>query len=192
MHQCVRNGNQNNLNNRRPPWGHCLWKAHAQLSNTFRTNTHFYVPLGRNNRSTLIYIQKWLVNIYRTEWMKGICHIRSRGRHFSPSLPGDRYLKLGSKSDLRAEISGTIVWYDALAPRPEVLRSFSSPYANASGFTFSCRLRFLKYNTFDCFQKLKERRFSRFSKSFYFSFIWCYYFTPFSHWKINNGSSLLK
>ena len=38
-----------------------------------------------------------------------------------PSLPGDRYLKLGSKSDLRAEISGSIVRYDALAPRPEVL-----------------------------------------------------------------------
>ena len=28
--------------------------------------------------------------------MKGICHIWSRGRHFSPSLPGDRYLILGS------------------------------------------------------------------------------------------------
>ena len=53
--------------------------------------------------------------------MKGICHLRSRGRHFSPSLPGDRYLKLGSKSDLRAEISGSIVRYDALAQRPEVL-----------------------------------------------------------------------
>ena len=53
--------------------------------------------------------------------MKGICHLRSRGRHFSPSLPGDRYLKFGSKSDLRAEISGSIVRYDALAPRPEVL-----------------------------------------------------------------------
>ena len=26
--------------------------------------------------------------------MKGICHIWSRGRRFSPSLPGDRYLKL--------------------------------------------------------------------------------------------------
>ena len=37
--------------------------------------------------------------------MKGICHIWSRGRHFSPSMPGDRYLKLGSKSDLQAEIS---------------------------------------------------------------------------------------
>ena len=53
--------------------------------------------------------------------MKGFCHVWSRGRHFSPSLPGDRYLKLGSKSDLRAEISGSIVRYDALAPRPGVL-----------------------------------------------------------------------
>ena len=69
--------------------------------------------------------------------MKGICHIWSRGRHFSPSMPGDRYLKLGSKSDLRAEISGNIVWYDALAPRPEVLRSFCSIYANvSSGLSF--------------------------------------------------------
>ena len=32
----------------------------------------------------------------RVEWMKGICHIWSRGRHFSPSMPGDRYLKLSS------------------------------------------------------------------------------------------------
>ena len=31
------------------------------------------------------------------EWMKGICHLWSRGRHFSPSLPGDRYLKLSSQ-----------------------------------------------------------------------------------------------
>ena len=62
--------------------------------------------------------------------MKRICHIWSRGRHFSPSLPGDRYLNLGSKSDLRAEISGSIVWYDALAPRPEVLFSFYAFYAN--------------------------------------------------------------
>ena len=62
--------------------------------------------------------------------MKGTCHTWSRGRQFSPSLPGDRYLKLGSKSDLRAEISGSIVWYDALAPRPEVLLPFSAFYAN--------------------------------------------------------------
>ena len=29
--------------------------------------------------------------------MKGVCHILSKGRHFSPSLPGDRYLKLSSQ-----------------------------------------------------------------------------------------------
>ena len=33
----------------------------------------------------------------RVEWMKGICHLWSRGRHFSPSLPGNRYLKLSSQ-----------------------------------------------------------------------------------------------
>ena len=68
--------------------------------------------------------------------MKRICLIWSRGRHFSPSLPGDRYLKLSSKSDLRAEISGSIVRYNALAPSPEVLRSISCFYGNFgnSGF----------------------------------------------------------
>jgi len=68
--------------------------------------------------------------------MKGICHIWSRGRHFSPSLPGNRYRKLISKSDLRAEISGSIVWYEALAPRPEVLRAFSDFYANDAFWVF--------------------------------------------------------
>ena len=29
--------------------------------------------------------------------MKEISHVWSRGRHFSPSLPGDRYLKLSSQ-----------------------------------------------------------------------------------------------
>ena len=77
--------------------------------------------------------------------MKGICHTRSRGRHFSPSLPGDRYLKLGSKSDHRVEISGNIVGYDALAPRPEVLRSFSCFYANSGTSYNSCvRTKFLE------------------------------------------------
>ena len=53
--------------------------------------------------------------------MSGICLIWSKGRLVSPSLPigDDRYLNLSSHP--RAEISGEIVWYDALAPRPEVL-----------------------------------------------------------------------
>ena len=104
--------------------------AYAQLSNTYRIQTHLFVPQGWNYWFTFLYIQKLLLTNNRSEWMKGICHIWSRGRHFSPSLPGDRYLNLGSKSDFRAEISGSIVWYDALAPRPEVLRSFSWFYGN--------------------------------------------------------------
>ena len=46
----------------------------------------------------------WL--FLRSAWPKP-----ARGRHFSPSLPGDKYLKLGPKSDLRTEISETIVRY---------------------------------------------------------------------------------
>ena len=47
-------------------------------------------------------------------------------------LPGNRYLNLVPQSDHRAEISGHIVWYEALAKRPQVLRSFSSFYAHNS------------------------------------------------------------
>ena len=73
--------------------------------------------------------------------MKGICPIWSRGRHFSPSLPSDRYLKLGSKSDLRAEISGSIVGFEALASRPEVLRPISCFYGNLVLWVFCIRNR---------------------------------------------------
>ena len=40
-------------------------------------------------------------------------NVWSRARHFSSSLSSDKYLNLGSKSDLRAEILGSIVWYNA-------------------------------------------------------------------------------
>ena len=55
-----------------------------------------------------------------------ICLVCSSGRHFSPSLPGDRCLRLGSKNYLQGEIPGSIVWYNALERRPEVLHSISS------------------------------------------------------------------
>lgn len=45
--------------------------------------------------------------------MKGIYHVWSRGRHFSPSLPGGRYLKLGSKSEnskSQGASFGTMLW----------------------------------------------------------------------------------
>ena len=98
-------------------------RAHARLSNMRRMKRHLKVPNERSKENTELFKYQLLLVMNRAEWMKGICHIWSRGRHFSPSMPGDRYLKLGSKSDHRAEISGNIVRYDALAPRSEVLLS---------------------------------------------------------------------
>ena len=110
------------------------------------TNTHCAAPHGTNNRNTVIYIKKYVIITNSVEWMKGICHTWSRGRHFSPSLPsrpvttGIRNSAL-PKSDPRAEISGEIVWYDALAPRPEVLLLFSSIYGNSVLWVFCLRIR---------------------------------------------------
>ena len=46
--------------------------------------------------------------------MKGICRTLSRSRHFSPSIPGDRYLKFGSKAmtgpKLLVTSLGTRLW----------------------------------------------------------------------------------
>ena len=49
---------------------------------------------------------------------------------------------LAHKSDLRAEISGSIVWYEALAPRPEVLLYWYSVCACA----VSLGQKFLPYS----------------------------------------------
>ena len=62
--------------------------------------------------------------------MKEICHARPGGRHFSPLMPGDRYLYLRSRNHLRAGISENFVRYETLPPRPEVVRSFYSLYEN--------------------------------------------------------------
>lgn len=98
--------------------------------------------------------------------MKGNCHILSRDRHFSPLLPDDRFLNLGSKSDYRAEISANMVPQDALAPRPEVLRSFSSFYPNnvfwvllfaqaqVSELIYSTPLKVFQNNNFVLFRNL--------------------------------------
>ena len=97
-------------------------RAHAQSLTMHYRKTHLNVPHGGNElECCCMYGNCYQLLIELTEWTKGICHVWSRGGHFSPSLPGGRYLKLGSKSDLRAEISGSIVRYDALAPRPDVL-----------------------------------------------------------------------
>ena len=62
--------------------------------------------------------------------MNGIFHIIMVKGALSSSLPGDRQLKVGTKSDLQAEISGNIVRYDDLVLRPEVPRLICSLYAN--------------------------------------------------------------
>ena len=101
---------------------------------------------------TLFYIYwKWL--LFRVElsgWKGSVSNGLGADISLPPSLPGDRYLKLGSKSDLRAEISGSIVWYNALAPRPEVLRSFSCLYANSVFWVFCshmCKCPKVKYSS---------------------------------------------
>ena len=111
----------------------CSGNAHAFMSFPIRV----YAPQGRQNNSTLKYISH-LINKSngRTERClasrKGICHKWSRGRHFSPSLHvrEARYLKTEhaqAESDLRAEISGSIV---------KVQRSGSTSRGTVTRFTF--------------------------------------------------------
>ena len=55
------------------------------------------------------------------------------------------------KSDPRAEISGEIVWYDALAPRPEVLLSscFICACAGLAGNSCSYHIRWNEMNSLE-------------------------------------------
>ena len=73
--------------------------------------------------------------------------------------------------DRRAEVSGNIVWYDALAPRPEVLRSFSSFYSNnVLWMLFLLRRRnFRKDKFIDSFEKLKKDNWASFHNFVIFS-----------------------
>ena len=79
---------------------------------------------------TLLYIYRncFMLEIDPSGWKGSVPYGLGADISLPLSLPGDRYLKLGSKSDLRAEITGSIVRYEALAPRPEVLRSISCVY----------------------------------------------------------------
>ena len=60
--------------------------------------------------------------------MKGICHLWSRGRHFSPSLPGDRYLKFDSQKRSPGRNLGEhrLVRRSGIASRGTALLVFSS------------------------------------------------------------------
>ena len=100
--------------------------AHAQLSYILTCAYHMEEVTCKVLH---IYRSCFILKIGPRGW-KGSVLYGCRGRHFFPSQPGDGYLKLGSKSDLRAEVSGSILWYKALVPRPEVLRLISSFYGN--------------------------------------------------------------
>ena len=108
--------------------------------------------------------------------MKGICHVWSRGRDFSPSMPGDRYLKLDSKSDHQAEISEKIVRYDALVPILLYLCKclFWVDFFEQLQVSLNYFIR--------PFRKIENRHFYNFLKSSHFAIIW-------SFWVTNLGSN---
>ena len=65
----------------------------------YLTKRHFNVPHGGNNQNAVLYLWKLLLVMNRVERKKGICHLWSRGRLISPSLPvgDDWYLNLSSQ-----------------------------------------------------------------------------------------------
>ena len=83
---------------------------------------------------------------------KGICRVWARGRRFPPSLPGDRFLELGSKSPpgkSRIPNLGEHRSVRRLAPRPEVLLLWYFVGACAA----TLKLKFLPYS----WRKYKHR-----------------------------------
>ena len=99
--------------------------------------------------------------------MKEIYHARPGGRHFSPLMPGDRYLNLRSRNHLRAGVSENIVRYETLLPRPEVVRSFSSLYENKVIWVlFLTMSKFIRTQLFDPFGNFENDNFSLHSKIF--------------------------
>ena len=91
-----------------------------------------------------IYINWYYIWIELSGWMGSV----SYGLGAELSLPPCLSVTIGiwtlaHKSDPRAEISGEIVWYDALAPRPEVLLSWY--------FTCACAMRQWSFNNSDPF-----------------------------------------
>ena len=127
---------------------------------------HFYVPLGRGNWETLTYIWKWRITTSWTEWLKGICHVWSRSRHFSPSLPGDRYLNLGSWSDLRPKSRGasfgTTLWRHVQRYCSHFLLFMQMM---CYGYSLLHRRKFPKTNLFHSLKKLKNDNSPFFSKA---------------------------
>ena len=111
-----------------------LARARAQLLNTPSISTHLWAYHMEKISRRLFYIcRNWYyLWVELSGWMGYV----SYGLGADLSLPPCLSVTIGiwtlaHKSDPRAEISGEIVWYDALAPRPEVLLPWCSVCACA-------------------------------------------------------------
>jgi len=88
-----------------------------------------------------IYINCYKVGVELSGWKGSVTY--GLGADISlPPCPTSSGMKgfwnPSHKSDPRAEISGEIVWYDALAPRPEVLLSWCFLWACAVSLNWIC------------------------------------------------------
>ena len=111
-------------------------RAHAQLENMHRIynwsmSAQLKYHMEERTRTLFyIYVAYYHSMIELRRWKGSVTY----GLGADISLPhclATGIWNLAHKSDLRAEISGSIVWYDVLAPRPEVLFSWYLVYACA-------------------------------------------------------------
>ena len=74
-----------------------FWKTTTWNSRTREVAAIDICNYAKSIANVFFWVLKLLLNMNWTEWMKGICHEWAWGRHFSPSRPGDTYLKLSSQ-----------------------------------------------------------------------------------------------
>ena len=101
----------------------------------------FRISLFLNHLDAKIKIRKLFLGLNKVFFKKKERYAARVG-HFSPSLPGDRNRKFGSKSGHRAKISRNFVRYDAL-----VMKSFCLliRITFAKAFSKMKRLRMTEY-----------------------------------------------
>ena len=118
---------QRELNEVSEPWNEwSLARARAQLLNMLHISTHLAYHMEKISRRLLYIYRNWYyLWIELSGWMGSVSYGLGADLSLPPCLSATIGIwTLTHKSDPRAEISGSIVWYDALAPRPEVLLSW--------------------------------------------------------------------
>ena len=124
-HQHVPCGTQQDFNNGSEPWDESFYKSACAIVK-YAEARHNWMYHKEEKTRTLCYIcRNWYyLRIELSGWKGSVTY----GLGADLSLPQCLSATTGiwtltHKSDLRAEISGSIVRYGALAPRPEVLLS---------------------------------------------------------------------